>query len=332
MQQAFRDAQAFQCGFCSAGMIMTAVTLTEAQKADLPHALKGNLCRCTGYRSINDALHGRCNIEADLRRQGARRQPAQSLHRFDPHRQRPLHDGHRGRGRAAPEGPALAPRPCPHRGDRRRGGPRGAGRRRGLHLGGRAEAPVQLGPARGSSGRSRRHPAARQRRALRRPADRGRGRRERGGRRGGLPRARGRLRDPAGGVRSGRGDASPARRCCTTRTRSPSSSNIFCTLQGEIGDVAKGFARGRRHPRADLLDHPGPARPSRDARLDRLEGRRRSLARPHQFAGAVRGPDRSSPTSWACRPATSTSSPSGSAAASAASRRWSPRTSSCSPR
>jgi len=65
-QQAFRDAQAFQCGFCTAGMIMTAVTLTDAQKADLPHALKGNLCRCTGYRSIDDALHGRCNIEADL--------------------------------------------------------------------------------------------------------------------------------------------------------------------------------------------------------------------------------------------------------------------------
>ena len=66
MQKAFHDAQAFQCGYCTAGMIMTAVTLTDAQKADLPHALKGNLCRCTGYRSINDALHGRCNIEADV--------------------------------------------------------------------------------------------------------------------------------------------------------------------------------------------------------------------------------------------------------------------------
>ncbi len=66
MQKAFHDAQAFQCGFCTAGMIMTAVSLTEAQKADLPHALKGNLCRCTGYRSINDALHGRCNIDPDM--------------------------------------------------------------------------------------------------------------------------------------------------------------------------------------------------------------------------------------------------------------------------
>jgi putative selenate reductase molybdopterin-binding subunit len=66
MQKAFQEAQAFQCGYCTAGIIMTAVTFTDAQKADLPHALKGNLCRCTGYRSIEDALHGRSNVEADV--------------------------------------------------------------------------------------------------------------------------------------------------------------------------------------------------------------------------------------------------------------------------
>jgi CO/xanthine dehydrogenase Mo-binding subunit/aerobic-type carbon monoxide dehydrogenase small subunit (CoxS/CutS family) len=66
MQKAFHDAQAFQCGYCTAGMVMTAATLDEAHKADLPHALKGNLCRCTGYRSINDALHGRTNTEEDV--------------------------------------------------------------------------------------------------------------------------------------------------------------------------------------------------------------------------------------------------------------------------
>src|SRR6266568_739268 len=47
VQQAFLDAQAFQCGYCAAGMIMTAAALDEEQRADLPHALKGNLCRCT---------------------------------------------------------------------------------------------------------------------------------------------------------------------------------------------------------------------------------------------------------------------------------------------
>ncbi|TDC59948.1 aldehyde oxidase [Micromonospora sp. KC207] len=62
-QQRFLDAQGFQCGFCTAGFIMTAVALDEGQRADLPAALKGNLCRCTGYRSIADALHGVRNAE-----------------------------------------------------------------------------------------------------------------------------------------------------------------------------------------------------------------------------------------------------------------------------
>jgi len=66
IQQAFLDAQAFQCGFCSAGMIMTAAALSDEQRADLPHALKGNLCRCTGYRSIADALAGVGETEADV--------------------------------------------------------------------------------------------------------------------------------------------------------------------------------------------------------------------------------------------------------------------------
>ena len=58
MQRAFLDAQGFQCGFCTAGMIMTAASLNQAQRADLGWALKGNLCRCTGYRPIEDALAG----------------------------------------------------------------------------------------------------------------------------------------------------------------------------------------------------------------------------------------------------------------------------------
>jgi putative selenate reductase molybdopterin-binding subunit len=63
MQQAFLDAQAFQCGFCTAGMIMTCVSLNQAQRQDLGVSLKGNLCRCTGYRAIEDALNGRTNVE-----------------------------------------------------------------------------------------------------------------------------------------------------------------------------------------------------------------------------------------------------------------------------
>ena len=62
-QQAFLDAQGFQCGFCTAGMVMTSVCLDQAQRKNLPFALKGNLCRCTGYRAIADAIEGTCHVE-----------------------------------------------------------------------------------------------------------------------------------------------------------------------------------------------------------------------------------------------------------------------------
>jgi putative selenate reductase molybdopterin-binding subunit len=63
MQQAFLDAQAFQCGFCTPGMILTCASLNQAQRQDLGASLKGNICRCTGYRAIEDALDGKTNIE-----------------------------------------------------------------------------------------------------------------------------------------------------------------------------------------------------------------------------------------------------------------------------
>jgi CO/xanthine dehydrogenase Mo-binding subunit/aerobic-type carbon monoxide dehydrogenase small subunit (CoxS/CutS family) len=65
MQQSFLDAQAFQCGFCAAGMIMTSASLSEDAKKDLPFYLKGNLCRCTGYHSIEDAIRGIASVEQD---------------------------------------------------------------------------------------------------------------------------------------------------------------------------------------------------------------------------------------------------------------------------
>ncbi|GAB7048057.1 molybdopterin-dependent oxidoreductase [Catenuloplanes indicus] len=65
VQRGFLAAQGFQCGFCTSGMIMTAAALDDAQRADLPHALKGNLCRCTGYRAIEDSINGVPHV-ADL--------------------------------------------------------------------------------------------------------------------------------------------------------------------------------------------------------------------------------------------------------------------------
>ncbi|GAA1384460.1 molybdopterin-dependent oxidoreductase [Catellatospora chokoriensis] len=63
VQQAFLDAQGFQCGFCTAGMIMTVAALDERQRQDLGRALKGSLCRCTGYRAVADAVAGVTHVE-----------------------------------------------------------------------------------------------------------------------------------------------------------------------------------------------------------------------------------------------------------------------------
>jgi len=63
VQQDFIDAAGFQCGFCTAGMIVTASTLEGVTPDQLPRVMKGNLCRCTGYRSIRDAIAGTVNTE-----------------------------------------------------------------------------------------------------------------------------------------------------------------------------------------------------------------------------------------------------------------------------
>jgi carbon-monoxide dehydrogenase small subunit len=56
VQEAFDEANAFQCGFCAPGMILTTVELLkenpDPSDDDIRAALAGNLCRCTGYRSI----------------------------------------------------------------------------------------------------------------------------------------------------------------------------------------------------------------------------------------------------------------------------------------
>jgi putative selenate reductase molybdopterin-binding subunit len=63
MQDAFLQAQGFQCGFCTPGMIMTAASLNQSQQHDLAWALKGNICRCTGYAAIENAIRGVRTIE-----------------------------------------------------------------------------------------------------------------------------------------------------------------------------------------------------------------------------------------------------------------------------
>ena len=60
VQQAFWNEHALQCGFCTPGMIMTARQLLERNpdptEAEIRHGLDGNLCRCTGYQHIVNAV------------------------------------------------------------------------------------------------------------------------------------------------------------------------------------------------------------------------------------------------------------------------------------
>jgi carbon-monoxide dehydrogenase small subunit len=60
MQEAFRENHALQCGFCTPGMVMSAVDLLQTNASPTEHEvrewLEGNICRCTGYHNIVKAV------------------------------------------------------------------------------------------------------------------------------------------------------------------------------------------------------------------------------------------------------------------------------------
>ena len=61
MQAAFREHHALQCGFCTPGMVMSAIDLVQSHphgltEEQIRHGLEGNLCRCTGYHNIVKAI------------------------------------------------------------------------------------------------------------------------------------------------------------------------------------------------------------------------------------------------------------------------------------
>ena len=60
VQQAFHEKHGLQCGFCTPGMVMTSVDLLaknpKPTEHDVRHGLEGNLCRCTGYHNIVEAV------------------------------------------------------------------------------------------------------------------------------------------------------------------------------------------------------------------------------------------------------------------------------------
>jgi carbon-monoxide dehydrogenase small subunit len=74
VQQAFRDAHALQCGYCTPGFLLSAVALAGRgvvlEGAALREELAGNLCRCTGYQNIVEAVARYLRQAADGRHDG----------------------------------------------------------------------------------------------------------------------------------------------------------------------------------------------------------------------------------------------------------------------
>ncbi len=69
VQEALATGFGFQCGFCTPGMSVTASTLAPGDLDDLDRRMKGNLCRCTGYRPIREAI--RASVRGPVRETGA---------------------------------------------------------------------------------------------------------------------------------------------------------------------------------------------------------------------------------------------------------------------
>jgi carbon-monoxide dehydrogenase small subunit len=72
MQQAFKDQHGLQCGFCTPGMVMSAIDLVrrcpDADEQEVRKELNGNLCRCTGYQNIVKAvLQGAAEMKAEAK-------------------------------------------------------------------------------------------------------------------------------------------------------------------------------------------------------------------------------------------------------------------------
>jgi carbon-monoxide dehydrogenase small subunit len=71
LQQAFRDAHGLQCGFCTPGFLMTLVPFLQENphpsEDEIRRAISGNLCRCTGYQNIVEAVQLAAGWKAESR-------------------------------------------------------------------------------------------------------------------------------------------------------------------------------------------------------------------------------------------------------------------------
>ncbi|MBJ7252025.1 MAG: (2Fe-2S)-binding protein [Acetobacteraceae bacterium] len=77
MQEAFREYHALQCGFCTPGMVMSAIDLVNKHpngitEQQIREGLEGNLCRCTGYHNIVKAIAAAAEVMQGKRQEMAR--------------------------------------------------------------------------------------------------------------------------------------------------------------------------------------------------------------------------------------------------------------------
>ena len=77
MQEAFRNHHGLQCGFCTPGMVLSAVDLArrtpEPDEGEIREWLEGNLCRCTGYHNIVEAIRAGARATHELEAGGSDR-------------------------------------------------------------------------------------------------------------------------------------------------------------------------------------------------------------------------------------------------------------------
>ncbi len=307
LQRCFLERGASQCGFCTAGMLLTAATLAErnpdASREEIRHELVGNLCRCTGYQAIVDAVEDYLPAAAgrpdDDRRAGHHPgddRAAGAAHRSDraagvrPGRGlRPARAGARLPGRRAvagpprlhqqgPRHPALRRRLEPARHGPRQAGPlrrRPGEDRRHRHLCGRA--PGGCGRRADRGGRAaQRDRRARQRRARRAHRRAARPRRRPGAlrRRAGRDRGRHRPGDGCRGRRPGRGHLRAAAR----RPQPGGGPGRGCSAGARRGQRPGQLAPRARRPRRGVRRGGRGHRehlpqPARRARLPRDRGR-----------------------------------------------------------
>ena len=77
MQEAFREYHALQCGFCTPGMVMSAIDLVQKNpdgltEKEIREGLEGNICRCTGYHNIVKAIAAAADVMHGKRSELAR--------------------------------------------------------------------------------------------------------------------------------------------------------------------------------------------------------------------------------------------------------------------